>query len=206
MKMFFPPTKASFFSQSLSSVTSCFVHNTQTEWKRFRLKLGKMDVQDLRPELSALQVYYRVRLRKRRCVQFRMFLCLWARLLFEMSARCSPWVCFYWNVCHLICIGSESEHLYITLTRQPGGKFLSVIVLSFQEHQAFESMSLHQLPNFFSALPSCCLVTQNAERGSGGGERELKKNTAVLFLLFLHSSRLVNYRRGKVKSTWKPLR
>lgn len=168
------------------AVASCFFELTVyiKEWKRFRLKLGKMDVQDLRPELSALQLYYRVRLCKRRRVQFRMFLCLWARLLFEVSARCSPWVCFYWNVCHLICIGSESERLYITLTRQPGGKFLSVIVLSFQEHQAFESMSLHQLPNFFSALPSCSVVTQNAERGRGRERESVKKIQLCYFYYF----------------------
>lgn len=55
---------------------------------------------------------------------------------------------------HFFCIGFASD-LYSTLLdahEAAWSEFFSVIFLPFQEHQAFESMSFHQLSNF---LPLC---------------------------------------------------
>lgn len=78
-------------------------------------------------------------------------------------------------ITYCICSGSESECLCSQmLRRQPEANSSVSSLFAFQEHQAFESMSLHRRSNFlsFNIAQLYCTASQ------------LEINTAVLFSFF----------------------
>lgn len=85
----------------------------------------------------------------------------WLGVFVHWAVTCLPWVCFYWNDYHIFALAlsqSTSAALWLEDTQKAAwSKFFNVIILPFEEHQAFESMGFHQLSNFWT--PPYCVST-----------------------------------------------
>lgn len=133
----------------------------RSEEKNFRVELGKMDtLKGSRSNPDADD-----KKKKNAAVCF----CVWGVYLLFALGVCSLW----FNVCHIVCTGSEPEHLLHRAQKAARRNIPCVSALSFQEHQPFKSTSLHQLPNafsfFFSFLtpPHCWAATVSLQWREG---------------------------------------
>lgn len=141
------------------------------------------------------------------------------------TVRSSECFCASERVCFLRCLlvvrpGCAFIEMFVTLfaldlsqststSHSPGSPEENSSVSSFCLSKNIKHLNQWAFISYLIFFLRCRAAASSLKTQRRRGrerERELKKNTAVLFLLFLHSSRLVNYRRGKVKSTWKPLR